>query len=76
MEVVEFEATRAMSVVIHDGPFEMRGRMTFEAVNENQTTVTTNVEIPGMDESTDTTPLVSGIEQSGRNFKKLIESEL
>ena len=76
MEVLEFEPNRAMGVVIHDGPVEVRARMTFEAVSESQTTVTTNVEIPSMDESTDTTPLISGIEQSGRNYKQLIESEM
>ncbi len=76
MEVVEFETNRAMGVVIHDGPLEMRGRMTFENVSEDQTTVTTYVELPGMDESMDTSPLTSGIERSGRNFKQLIESEM
>jgi hypothetical protein len=75
MEVVEFEPNRAMGTVIHDGPAEMRGRITFEAVNENQTTVTTVIDIPGLDESMDKSFITSRLERSGRNMKQLIESE-
>src|SRR4030042_3845284 len=42
MEVVEFEPNRAMGMIIHDGPAEMRGRATFEAVSDNRTIITTS----------------------------------
>ncbi|MFW9862808.1 MAG: hypothetical protein ACFFET_11025, partial [Candidatus Thorarchaeota archaeon] len=75
MEVVEFEPNRAMGTIIHDGPAEMRGLITFEAVGENQTTVTTVIDIPGMAESMDKSFITSRLERSGRNMKQLIESE-
>jgi len=76
MEVVEFEPNRAMGTVIHDGPTEMRGRMTFEALSDEETSLTIDVELPGLDESMDTNFLTSMIERSIRNMKQLIESEL
>ena len=75
MEIVEFEPNRAMGTVIHDGPLEMRGRIAFEAVNNDRTNVTISVELPGMDESMDKSPLTNGMERSARNMKRLIESE-
>ena len=75
MEVVEFEPNRAFGTVIHDGPAEMHGRITFEVVNEYQTTVTTVIDIPGMDESMDKSFITSRLERSGQNMKHLIESE-
>jgi hypothetical protein len=75
MEVVEFEPNRAMGTVIHDGPAVMRGRITFEAINERQTKITTVIDIPGMDESMDKSFITSRLERSGRNIKQLIESE-
>jgi len=76
MEVVEFEPNRAVGMVIHDGPVEMRGRATFEAVSDNQTIITTMVELPDMDESMDKSFLTSRLERSHRNMKQLIESEV
>ncbi|MFW9788668.1 MAG: SRPBCC family protein [Candidatus Thorarchaeota archaeon] len=75
MEVVEFDPNHAFGTVIHDGPAEMRGRITFEAISENQTTVTTVIDIPGMDESMDKSFITSRLERSGQNMKQLIESE-
>jgi uncharacterized protein YndB with AHSA1/START domain len=75
MEVVEFEPNRAMGTVIHDGSAVMRGRITFEAINDRQTMVTTVIDIPGMDESMDKSFITSRLERSGRNMKQLIESE-
>ena len=75
MEVVEFEPNRAFGTVIHDGPAEMCGRITFEVVNEYQTKVTTVIDIPGMDESMDKSFITSRLERSGQNMKQLIESE-
>lgn len=76
MEVVEFEPNRAFGTLIHDGPVEMRGRALFEAVSENQTKVTTIVDLPGMDEAMDTSFLNSRLERSSQNIKQLTESEL
>jgi uncharacterized protein YndB with AHSA1/START domain len=76
MEVVEFERDRAMGMVIHDGPVEMRGRVLFEAVGDNQTRLTQIIELPGMDGSMDKTALMSALERAGRTRKELIESEV
>jgi uncharacterized protein YndB with AHSA1/START domain len=75
MEVVEFEPNHAMSTIIRDGSAETRARMTFEAVDERHTRITTIIDIPGMDESMDTSFIISRLERSGRNRKQLIESE-
>jgi hypothetical protein len=75
MEVVEFEPNRMLGIVIHDGPIEIRGRATFEAADHGRTTLTMNVEFPGMDESMDTSLLASQMERSAQNIKHLIESE-
>jgi len=75
MQVVEFEPNRVFGMVIHDGPVEMRGRTIFEAVGDKQTTITTFVELPGMDESMDKSFLIGRMERSVQNIKRLIESE-
>jgi len=75
MEVVEFERDRAFGVVIHDGPAEMLGRVTFEAISPDKTTLTISVEFPGMDESTDMSRLTGLVKRSAWNIKQLIESE-
>jgi uncharacterized membrane protein len=75
MEVVEFEPNRVFGTIIHDGPVEMRGRTTFEAVSDDQTKITIRVELPGMDESMDKSFLISRMERSAQNMKQLIESE-
>ena len=72
MEVVEFEPEKAFGVVTHDGPIEIRGRALFEAPTPQQTTLTLQVEIPGMDESMEQ-PMKTAIEGSVRNMKALIE---
>ena len=76
MEVVEFEPNRVLGMIIHDGPAEMFGRTTFEALSENQTKITTFIEIPGMDESMDKSFLYSRLERSAQNQRQLIESEV
>ena len=75
MEVVEFEPNRAIGMIIHDGPVEMRGRTTFEAVSDGQTTLTINVEIPSMDESMGGM-MRGAIQKSLQNIKQLIEVEV
>jgi uncharacterized membrane protein len=76
MEVVEFELNRVIAMIIHDGAAEMRGRTTFEALNDNQTKITTSIDIPGMDASTDKTFLNSKLERSAQIRKQLMESEI
>jgi hypothetical protein len=63
-------------MVVHDGPAEMRGRTTFEALNDHQTRLTSVIDIPGMDASADTTFLNSRLESSARIRKQLMESEI
>jgi hypothetical protein len=76
MEVVEFEPDRAFAMVIHDGPAVMRGRTTFEAINDHQTKITILIDIPGMDEHTDKTFLNSRLDRSAQIRKQLMESEI
>ena len=76
MEVVEFEPNRSFAMVIYDGPAEMRGRTTFEAISENQTKITMVIDIPGMDASADKTFLNSRLERSAQIRKQLMESEI
>ena len=76
MEVVEIEPNRVLAMLIHDGPAEMRGRTTFEAISNNQTKLTTIIDIPWMDENTDKTFLNSKLERSAQIRKQLMESEI
>ena len=75
MEVVEFEPDRAFGVVIHDGPTEVRGRVTFKAESQERTTLTISAESAGFDESMRSS-FTSLMERSARNIKHLIESEV
>jgi hypothetical protein len=75
MEIVEFEPNRSMGTITRDGPFETRGRAVFEAAGDNRTTLTFDLEFPGLDESADTSMMVSSIQGSLNNIKQLIESE-
>jgi hypothetical protein len=75
MEVVEFEPDRAFGTLIHDGPVEVCARTTYEAEGDDRTILAIRVELPGMDESADTSSLKMAIERSARNMKHLIESE-
>ena len=74
MEVVEFEPDRAIGMITHDGPVEIHGRVTFEAVGEDQTILTLHVEFLGMDESTGSM-MKSAIQKGYKTIKQLIESE-
>jgi uncharacterized membrane protein len=75
MEVVEFEPNRAIGMLTHDGFVEIRGRTTFEAVGDANTTLTISVEILGMDESMGRM-MTGAIQKSLQNIKQLIESEV
>lgn len=76
MKVIEFEKNRMMAMEIHDGPAVMYGKTTFEALNENQTKLTTIIDIPWMDENADKTFLNSRLEHAAQIRKQLMESEL
>ncbi len=76
MEVVELVPNRVLAMLIHDGPAEMRGRTTFESINDDQTRITTIIDIPWMDEKADRTFLNSRLERSSRIRKQLMEAEL
>ena len=76
MEVVEFVPNRALAMVIRDGPAEMRGRTTFESLNDSQTRITTIIDIPWMDEKADKAFMNSRLERSSRLRKQLMEAEL
>jgi hypothetical protein len=76
MEVVEFEPNRVLAMVIHDGPVVMYGKTTFDAINENQTKITTIIDIPWMDENTDKTFMNNRLAQVSQIRKQLMESEL
>jgi hypothetical protein len=75
MEVVEFDPDQALGMVIHDGPVEMVGRVTYAAESEDRTRFTLNVEFPGMDESM-ADMLATEIEKAPQRIKQFIESEL
>ena len=76
MEVTEFETNRVLAMLIHDGPAVMHGKTTFEAINDNQTKITTVIDIPWMDENTDKTFLNSRLESSAQIRKQLMEFEI
>jgi uncharacterized protein YndB with AHSA1/START domain len=71
MEVVEFSPPRLFGLVIHDGPVEMRSRMTFESHGQDATRITAILDVPSMAEPMDPAP----IEHSIRRMKELIEAE-
>lgn len=76
MQVTEFEDDRSFAMLIQDGPVEMRGRVVFETVGENQTRLTTTIDIPGMDEAKfNMAFMLSQLEHSQKVRKQLIESE-
>lgn len=76
MKIVEFEPNRMLAMEIHDGPAVMYGKTTFEVINENQTKLTTIIDIPWMDENTDKTFMNNRLAQVSQIRKQLMESEL
>jgi hypothetical protein len=71
MEVVEYEPDRAFGMVIHDGPVEIRSRMSFDPEGQESTRLTGIVEIPSATSPIDPAP----IQASLREMKRLIESD-
>ena len=76
LEVVEFEPERLFTGVIREGPVEVRGAMTFEALGADRTKLTLSTEMPGADERWDPSLIAKGMERSLRNIKQLIEAEV
>lgn len=74
MEVTEYEPNRALGMLTHDGPMEIRGRATFEPVGPELTKLILTVDIPGADESM-ATPMTEAIRGSLRKVKELVETE-
>jgi len=70
MEVVEYEPDRVFGMVIHDGPVEMRSRMSFDPEGQESTRLTGIIDIPSATSPIDPAP----IEASLREMKRLIES--
>ena len=75
MKVVEYDPNRAFGMIIHDGSVEMLGRVTFEAIDDQRTLLTQNLEIPDMDESADMSHLIPLLERAGEIRKSLTEAE-
>lgn len=75
MEILEFELDQVLGMVIHDGPVEMLGRATFQAETDDRTKLILHVEIPGVDESADTSVLASQMQGSLSHIKQLIEAD-
>jgi hypothetical protein len=74
MKIVEFEPNRAFGVIIHDGPTETRGRVTFTPETQNRTKLTISAEFADLAESMEST-ITSLMERSVRNIKRLLENE-
>jgi hypothetical protein len=75
MEVTEYEPNRKLTTLIHDGPVKMIGGISFEPVGDDQTKVTTHIDLPDMDESMDTSFLVKRLEEVARIREELIQAE-
>jgi hypothetical protein len=76
MEVTEYEHNRKFTTLIHDGPAKMIGGLTFEPIRDDQTKVTTLIDLPDMDESMDTSFLMKRLEEVAKIREELIEAEL
>jgi hypothetical protein len=74
MEVVEYEPDRALGMVTHDGPLEIRGRAIFESTGPELTKLTLTADIPGMDDSMQSL-IAEGMKRSVRTVKALVEAE-
>jgi uncharacterized membrane protein len=75
MEVTEYEPDRTFCTLIYDGQVKTIGRVNFESLGETQTKVTLVIDLPDMDESMDTSFLMSRLEETAEIRKQLIESE-
>jgi uncharacterized protein YndB with AHSA1/START domain len=77
MEVVEYEPNQVFSTKIHDGDKEMIGRMTFTAIDDDHTQITTHVDIPWMEDTPENMEFMEArMERSEQTRKRLIEAEI
>lgn len=76
MEVIEFESNKTFGMVIHDGPIVMNSRATFEAQGDDRTKLTFQIELPGMDETVDTSQLEDQMKQALHNITQFIETDV
>jgi hypothetical protein len=75
MEVVEFAPEERMSTVIREGPVEVHGAATFEALGPRQTRLTISADMPAMPADADPSPIRRSMERSVARIKELIEAE-
>ncbi len=75
MTITEFEPDRAFGGVIREGPVEMRGGATFEALGPERTKLTIGADMPWLTPGSDPTPITRLMERSVKNIKELIEAE-
>lgn len=76
MEVTEYELNRKFTTIIHDGPTKMIGGIRFEPTGDDQTKVTTVMDLPDMDEDTDTSFLMKRLEEVAKIREELIENDI
>ncbi len=74
MEVVEWEPERSIAFLVRDANMEMRGRATFEAIGPQQTRLTIDTDIPGIDEQAEAF-LAALMERSAENVRRLIAED-
>jgi hypothetical protein len=76
MEVVEFNRNRSFATLIQDGPMRILGRVEFESIDAEHTSVRMIIDFPDMDESADTSFIETRLEETASIRKHLIETEL
>ena len=76
MEVTEYETNRKLTTLIQDGTARMIGGLIFERAGDNQTKVTTVIDLPDMDESMDTSFFMQRLEEVAKIREELIEAEV
>lgn len=76
IEVTEFKVNESVTMVIREGGMEIVGRIDFEALGDNKTRITQTIDLPGADESMDTSLIVRRLNEVGEIRKALMESEL
>ncbi len=74
MEVTGFEPNNSMSMIIKDGPVEMKGTSVYEKKGPDQTVLTHKIEFFGLDESVEESDLIKLMEYAIQNHKRFIES--
>ncbi len=75
MEVIEFKPNNSMSMIIKDGPVEMKGTSVYEEKGPDQSVLTHKIEFFGLDESVDKSTLINLMEHAIQNHKRFIESQ-